>query len=153
MKNRSILIILLIIIFTLIGCNEEKHYSWLEENNELELIPSSYPVILEVETLGLKEGAKQISVIRYNKTSKELMYGSSFTIVKEVNGDWKELKCTKAEISTDAHIIILDKNMSATGTYDLSIFDDDLTKGRYKFISSIVVDQMDYIIEASFTID
>ena len=153
MKNRFKLISIIICLLFLIGCSKvEERYTWLNKYEELEQIPSSNSVVIEVGNVDL-EVDNQLSVDWENKSNKELMFGKDFTITKKVKGDWVELEYSRDELDFESIGIILGENMTVTETYDLSLFDDKFKQGHYKFISSIIIDKVEYSVESEFIIE
>ena len=156
MKKVKYYIILIGFCFLSMSCTsndeQEEASTWFDVFNDLQTLPAGIELTLDIENSTNLTSDSVLNVSWNNTTNKEMMIGKPFTIAYFNNESWEEVKLVRNEIEFVSIGIILIPNSNIMESYNLNIFDSEFKKGKYKFISSVSIDSINYSIESEFEV-
>ncbi len=135
-KVKTLLAIMLAAVMCLIGaaCDNAS-----DTSGSAAVSSDSTGVSLILEDTVYTNDKGSINATWYNNSDKEMMYGYSFTVEKQTDGEWVEFKPT-AELAFEDLGIMLEAGAGKEHTFDLSNY-DFTEAGTYRIAT-------DYSLEA-----
>ncbi|MCL2475936.1 immunoglobulin-like domain-containing protein [Candidatus Bathycorpusculum sp.] len=155
--NAKVFAAIILFAITIAGC--VVCLSIISRNNELNSdpgpIPASEAVILEVKADSISN--TKLTLIIKNIAPDEYMFGSEYTIEKQVNGEWYQLPCVTENIGWTSIGYILEGNSTREIEIDWTWYYGELSSGYYRITKGFSYirspgDYDDYDISADFTL-
>lgn len=130
MKRYIAFVFALILMVSLVGCDEEK-------SGVIGNVYSDYTGIsIEIEKLDISKGNASVSVKWQNDTPYDVSYGNWYTIEREIDDEWHS--CAIADVNFTEIVYIL-KPGTMHKTYTFGKYFDTSTSGKYRIRSECYV--------------
>lgn len=130
MKRYIALVLALLFIVSLVGCDKEK-------SGEIGYAYSDYTgICIEIEDLDISKDNASVNVKWQNDTPYDVSYGNWYTIEREIDDEWHSCAIADVDFSAKGYIL---KPGTMHKTYAFGTYFDTSTSGKYRIRSECYV--------------
>lgn len=140
-KHAILVFFFLIFSFVLSACQQKPE--WAESKNQEDIPSSSDGITIQLEKEQYATKDIEIKFTLRNESETTFLYGTYFSLEKNINGVWYEVPLKEGMAFSDIGYYLL-PDQTESDTIYLNLFGEKLSPGRYRFIKDFNDEEKEY---------